>query len=232
MSTDNSVEIAKSLGCNVIYFESNGLNDIKQSNIKNTCWKHIKNGWVICADMDEWLCITHDELYYEYLSGTTILKIKGINIFGNSKSASLCDINLHILNKGVNYLFESKKLCFFVPSIKSVKYTIGAHTAIFKGDIKYSHKTYINKHMEYLGLKYYLNKKKNRNIRAKISKYTDLRISINNFLLRYVWHTYSPYISIHKNNYLNVCKKSKKINENNDKKIIESFIDLLMQLIL
>jgi hypothetical protein len=142
----------------------------------------------------------------------------------------LDDINLHSLDKGVNYSFESKKMCFLVPNIKSVKYTVGAHCAKFTGDIKYSTKIYINKHMEFLGLNYYLNKKKNRNIRAKIAKCTTN--SLNNFLLRYVWLRYSPFMSIHKINYLNTCKKSKKIYENNDQKIIKAFIDLFIQLIL
>jgi hypothetical protein len=231
MSTDNSALIAKSLGCNVIYFKSNGLNDIKQSNIKDTCWKHIKNGWIICADMDEWLCITHDELYDEYLNGTTILTIKGINMVGYSKTLSLKDINLHVLNKGVDYTFESKKLCFFTPSIKSVKYSIGAHIAKFTGNIKYSNITYINKHMECLGLNYYLNKKKNRNKRALIKKSDNLLISLNNINLRFGMKLYSSNMNKHKNDYLNFCKKSKKINIDNDEKIIKVFIDLLIQLI-
>ena len=89
--------------------------------------------------------------------------------------------------------------------------------------------------MEFLGLDYYLNKKKNRNIRAKIAKCTNLQTSINslnNFLLKYVWLRYSPFMNIHKHNYLNTCKKSKKIYENNDKKIIKAFINLFIQLIL
>jgi hypothetical protein len=232
MSTDNSVEIAKLLGCHVIRWKSNGINDIKYINIKNTCWKHIKNGWVICADMDEWLCITHDELYDEYLNGTTIIKIKGINIVGDSKFASLSDINLHTLNKGINYPLENKKLCFFVPKIKYIKYSMGSHTAKFTGDIKYSNKTYINKHMECLGLKYYLNKKKNRNARALIKKSDNLQISLTNFYLKYIYGLYSPNMNIHKNNYLITCKKSKKIYINNDKKIIKLFMKLLMQLVL
>ena len=233
MSTDNSALIAKSLGCNVIYFESNNrLNDGKQSNIKNTCWNNIKNGWIICADMDEWLCITHDELYHEYLNDTTVLTIKGVNMVGYSKSLSLEDINLHLLNKGADYLLESKKLCFFVPSIKSVKYCMGVHNARFKGHIKYSNKIYINKHMEFLGLNYYLNKKKNRNKRTLIKNADSLKISIYNFALKYIWHSYSSDINKHKNNYLITCKRSKKINIDNDEKIIKSFIELLIQLIL
>jgi len=230
MSTDNSVEIAKSLGCYVIYFESNGLNDIKQSNIKNTCFQHVKNGWIICADMDEWLCITTDELYNEYLNGTTILNIKGVNMIGTSKSLLLDDINLHALNKGVNYSFESKKMCFLVPSIKSVKYSLGAHSAKFNGDIKYSKKIYINKHMECLGLNYYLNKKINRNKRTSIKKSDNLKISFMNIFIKNI--LYSSNLNNHKKTYLNFCKKSKNINESNDKKIIELFIRLFIQLIL
>lgn len=50
-STDNSVEISKSLNCNVISFSSNNIfNEDLLIKIRNNCWKEIKNGWVIMAD--------------------------------------------------------------------------------------------------------------------------------------------------------------------------------------
>ena len=162
MSTDNSVNIAKKLGCAVVQWQSNGIDDNQYINIKNNCWRHIKNGWVMCIDMDEWLCATYNDLLEEYSNGATVLNVKGYNMIGNSKMLTLEDINLHSLRYGIDYTTESKHLCFYAPDIKSVKYDPGAHNAEFIGNICYSRKYYINKHMEMLGLPFYLNKKKLR----------------------------------------------------------------------
>ena len=213
MSTDNSVQIAKDLGCAIIQWKSDGIDDGKYLKIKNNCWRHIKNGWVICIDMDEWLCITDDELLEEYLNGTTVLNIQGVNMVGDSKTITLEDINLHSLNTGVNYKKESKKLCFLVPEIKTVKYSIGAHNAIFTGNVKYSKKIYINKHMEYLGLPFYLNKKRNRN--KRISQNTLL-----NFYMKNIDKHYSSDINFHTNIFLKIKKNAKQI-KNNDKIIFK-----------
>jgi len=223
MSTDNSVKIAKEFGCAVIQWESDGIDDHKYLKIKNNCWRHIKNGWVICIDMDEWLCITDDELLEEYLKGTTVLKIKGVNMVGNSKTISLEDINLHSLKFGVNYILESKKLCFFVPDIKSVKYTVGAHCAIFTGNVKYSKKVYINKHMEYLGLPFYLEKKNKRYKRLRNYK-------IHHIYMKHIDKYYSSDINFHTDKYLKYVKRANKIvNLNYQDKIL---IKLLMNKIL
>jgi len=226
MSTDNSVNLAKELGCNVISWSSNGIEDNKYIKIKENCWKYITNGWVICADMDEWLCISDEELLAEYLNGTTIIKIKGINIVGQSNSLLLDDVNLHSMHDGFYFPPESKKICFFVPEIKYVHYNSGAHLARFTGNIKYSKNIYINKHMEYLGLNYYLNKKKNRNSRMILKNYT-------NFYMKYINHHYTKNINIHKNRYLSKLSKSKNMfidQEKNDKNLIREFIKKFINL--
>ena len=230
MSTDNSVAIAESLGCLVIKWKSNGMNDFRQSEIKNTCWRNITNGWVICADMDEWLCITDDDLYHEYLNGTTVLQIKGINIVGESNSILLNDVNLHRLNKGFYFYLEHKKLCFFVPEIKSVNYHIGAHQAKFTGNIKYSQKIYINKHMDLLGLPYFLNKKKNRTNRLVINGFN--KLSVKNFELKKIW--YNPNLNYHKKYYFYCVKKAKNYSyllSNEHKIVIKLFMELFITLL-
>lgn len=222
MSTDNSVKIAKKLGCAVIQWQSDGINDYKYIKIKNNCWHHIKKGWIMCIDMDEWLCVTDDNLLEEYLNGTTVLNIKGVNMVGNSKKITLDDINLHDLTFGFNYTPESKKLCFSVPDIKKVKYNIGAHCAVFTGNVKYSKKVYINKHMEFLGLHFYLNKKNKRNQRLK-------KYKIHHIFIKYINKHYSSDINLHINKYLNAIKNAKKINlKNTDKIILKILIDKIL----
>jgi hypothetical protein len=113
-STDNSVEIANQLSCNVVSWNSNNIqDDYKFAYIKNNVWKDILSGWVIIADMDEWLCITEDELCEEEKNGTTIINTQGIDIIGESKILDLTDVDLHSINKYVDNPLESKKICFF-----------------------------------------------------------------------------------------------------------------------
>lgn len=166
-STDNSVKIAKDLGCKVISWSSGKkIDDFKYLKIKNNCWKHIKEGWVIVCDIDEWLCVTERDLLEEESNGTTILSIEGYNITGKSKNLYLKDIDLHSLNRGYFHKYESKQLCFHLPEIKEINYGLGSHNSSPKGIIKYSSKKYLNKHMNTLGLPYLINKMKMRYKRA------------------------------------------------------------------
>lgn len=158
-STDNSVEIAKSLGCNVVtWYTNNMVDDHKLRDLKNNCWKSVENGWVIVGDMDEWLCITESELQSELSLGTTIVNVRGVNVVGESNMADLSDIDLHSLERVKDFPIESKKLCFLRESINEINYSHGAHWCFPKGNIQYSLKTYINKHMQCIGLEYLINK--------------------------------------------------------------------------
>ena len=180
-SSDNSVELAKSLNCNVISWDSNGINNENlRLNIKNTCWKIIEDGWIIVIDMDEWLCITEKELLLEENRGTTILNVKGIDIIGESNKNDLSDIDLHSINRGIDNNNESKKLCFFRKSINEMKYNYGAHQCNPKGRKQYSKKIYINKHMNNLGLPYYIDKMVSRYERSVEMQKVGLSIHYTN----------------------------------------------------
>lgn len=163
MSNDSSKIIAKNHGCNIIKLFSGGqMNNKLKNYYANNIWKRVKKGWVIVADMDEWLCVSEKDLMEEEKRGTTILKVKGINMIGDSKTSDLSDINLNDILLGVDNDHESKSMCFRVPKIKEMKFNHGQHECDPIGNIFYSKRTYINKHMEYLGLNWILNKRKNR----------------------------------------------------------------------
>jgi hypothetical protein len=154
-STDNSVEIAKKLGCSVISWNSNNIiDDFKYIEIKNNCWKSIEKGWIIMADMDEFLCVTEQDLMKEMESGVSILNIKGYDMIGESKTVDLSDIDLQNIKKYVYNNYESKKLCFLREKINEINYICGAHVCNPEGNIVYSSNVYINKHMSYLGLNF------------------------------------------------------------------------------
>lgn len=168
-STDKSVKIAKSYNCEVIEWESkrfNGMDTTQQTKFKNDIWKNISNGWVIVIDMDEWLCVTERELQNEQNKGTTILSVKGVDIIGESKVTDLSDVDLFNIRKYVDNDHESKNLCFFRDRIQDMNFTIGAHHCSPVGIIKYSEKTYINKHMNNLGEPYIIQKTVNRFTRS------------------------------------------------------------------
>jgi glycosyltransferase involved in cell wall biosynthesis len=158
-STDNSVEIAKALGCNVISWSSNNImNEDLQIELRNNCWKDITTGWIIMADMDEFVCVTENELLEEMNNGVTILQINGMEMVGESETLDLSDIDLQEINKYYYNNLESKKLCFLRESISDMNYGPGSHKSNPQGIINLSSKIYFNKHMQILGLNFFINK--------------------------------------------------------------------------
>ena len=166
-STDDSVQIAQELGCNIVSWNSqNCIDDFKYKEIKNNCWKSVDSGWIIMADMDEFLCITEEELQLEMNAGVTMLTTVGYDMIGESTTLDLSDIHLQDIKKYVVNPYESKKLCFLRPDIQEINYECGAHTCNPIGNVMYSSTVYINKHMSSLGLPFLTNKLTERYKRA------------------------------------------------------------------
>ena len=191
-STDNSVEIAKSFGCSVVSWNSNNMiNDYKYQEIKNTSWKGVETGWIIMADMDEFLCVTEEELLEEFNNGTTILQIDGFEMAGESQTQELTDIDLQDIKKGFYNWMESKYLCFLREHITEMNYNLGAHMINPVGQIKYSSKKYQNKHMNYLGLNFIINKIVERYNRSQKMRYENIAVHYTNDIERirgeYTW---------------------------------------------
>lgn len=170
-STDNSVNIAKSFNCKIVEWESpkckNCIDDFEYRRLKNNCWKNLEDGWVLVIDMDEWLCITEQQLLEEQTNGTSIIKVKGIDMIGESKSITLEDIDLNKINKYNDNAMENKSLCFLRDKIIDMNYNLGAHCCKPSGNVVYSKQIYINKHMCYLGEAFLVNKMIKRQERAK-----------------------------------------------------------------
>ena len=135
--------------------------------LKNNVWNQISSGWVIVADMDEWLCVTAEDLEREGRAGTTILHTFGLNVFGNSASTTLDDVDLHALNTGQPHPPESKAICFRRPQISAMNYNPGAHKCAPGGDVRWSKRTYVLKHMAWLGRPFIVEKYQKRYARGK-----------------------------------------------------------------
>ena len=170
-STDNSMEIARLMGCNIISWASDDIDEHKYIGIKNNCWKRVMDGWIIVCDMDEWLCVTLDDLKEEENKKTCILTIKGNNMIGESIQIDLNDIDLHSIEKKVYYPPENKNLCFYRKAVNEMGYKIGAHKSnpeLYNNaytrlsESMYSKKVYENKHMNYLGIPFLIEKMKHR----------------------------------------------------------------------
>ena len=167
-SSDASVAIARELGCEVHTFKTgNKLNDDVLRDLKNSVWLERTEGWVIVADMDEWLCVTAEDLEREGRAGTTILHTFGLNVFGNSASTTLDDVDLHALNTGQPHPPESKAICFRRPQISAMNYNPGAHKCAPGGDVRWSKRTYVLKHMAWLGRPFIVEKYQKRYARGK-----------------------------------------------------------------
>lgn len=124
------------------------------------------------ADMDEWLCITEEELKHERENGVSILKVEGRQMLGESKTPDLSDIDLDAIRRYTENNYESKSLCFLREKIIDMNYETGAHKCNPIGIIKYSDRIYINKHMTSLGIPFLINKMIVRYSRSKLMRKT------------------------------------------------------------
>jgi glycosyltransferase involved in cell wall biosynthesis len=177
-STDHSREIAEAWGCRVVRWSSeNQQNEYIQQNIKNDVWKSATpfheiqidprpecsgRGWKIVVDMDEWVAVTEEQLAEEEAQGTSVLRIKGVNVIGQSQDALLADVSpqeIQQWNRVTDWKPENKNLCFLAPPIAQMNYTRGAHACRPEGErVQYSRKIYYNKHMENMGLPFFIRK--------------------------------------------------------------------------
>ena len=175
-STDNSAELAKSLGCRVLYFNTKDeLDEFKQTFLKNNCWKDVDEGWIIVCDMDEWLCIDEASLKKEEEKGVNIIDSFGTDMVGNSQSTFLMDINPHEISHAVRNNHMDKRICFKAGVFRDINYTEGAHQCFPSEEVSLSDE-YLLKHMSWLGLPYKLSRNRIRWTRSSRMRQNGLAI--------------------------------------------------------
>jgi len=170
-SSDSSVRIAKELGCHVISWTSYQINDESlKIKIRNQCWKHITTGWIIMADMDEWIYATEEQLKEEEEKGTSVLSIEGLEMIGESQTIDCSDIQLDQIQRYIPFSDESKNICFLRNKIQLMNFGPGSHTCAPKGMIQFSTTVYQLRHMCNLGLPFLLHKMKERYKRSALNR--------------------------------------------------------------
>ena len=172
-STDNSVKIAKMLGCNVSYWcnsdngkcENNNkyisVHTLKNGvNIRDRFWPDEEdNTWIITHDMDEFLCINDIQLEYEDKVGTTIIWTNGYNMIGNSQKLDLSDVDLYEISTGYRNNMFDKRVCFKKGPIKKMNFNgEGQHNCKPDGNIVYSKTIYQHYHLKYISDTYLVNR--------------------------------------------------------------------------
>jgi glycosyltransferase involved in cell wall biosynthesis len=146
-STDNTREIAKSLGCTVKTFGVPGeLSDRAYIDLKNECWKKKHGGadrrdFVIVCDADEIIVMNGPWYNFRRLSvkepKASIFKTQGFNVFHENVPRESW---LEITN-GVPDGNYSKNIIFDPKRITDINYRIGAHTCSPKGQVIWSEET-------------------------------------------------------------------------------------------
>ncbi len=143
-STDNSVEIAKKAGCNVISYDSNKqIRDDIYLDIKNNCWKKSKAEWSIVCDIDEIIEIPFNIDEY------TILNTQGFDISGLPPS-----------RMGVPNSLYSKHVMFRPAEIQEINFTPGCHSCKPIGNVIPSREIANLLHYKYISEDYVISRHK------------------------------------------------------------------------
>lgn len=159
----------------VQHFDSEGLDDAIQVQLKNTVWKESRGqaDWVVVCDCDELLYGNHleEELLYMRLNGYTAMGNRWYSFFGDHKPEYEEGKLLHELVKtgapqSINYDDASiGKIMLFNPNvIEDMHYEVGCHRCHPEGRYKMfkSPKTYVFHIDKGLGIDYKLDAFKKR----------------------------------------------------------------------
>jgi glycosyltransferase involved in cell wall biosynthesis len=116
-STDNTVEVAKELGCNVFHFDTGGkLKNQEYIDLCNSVWKNSTADYVIVICTDEFIDIDPEQI-----KDSTILQCIGYDMVGDGT------IEIENLTEGIRNTYQDKSCIFSPRHIKEINYLHGAH---------------------------------------------------------------------------------------------------------
>ena len=161
-TNDNTISVAKERGFHIKTFNQRQNFEWFEKDLlypKNNYWKPYK-GWVIIADMDEWLDIDEKMLEEEDRNNTTIISTKGMQMIHNSEKIDISDIKSIEDEVVTGYYHQgySKSICFKNGPIIDINFQGGAHKSKPSGNIRKSKQVYYLRHYSILGENMYKEK--------------------------------------------------------------------------
>lgn len=133
MSTDRTRDICKEFGVELVDFVTDGLNDMKNLEVKNTGWiANRGSDWVICADTDELLYFPQGvektlDSYDDQDLG--IIKTQGYEMFSETFPTTSGQIYEELYMGSKEDRWYSKPILFSRKRMLSMNFSAGAHTA-------------------------------------------------------------------------------------------------------
>lgn len=145
-STDNTREIALSMGCDVRLFGQKGvLSDKEYLKVKNHCWKKSRADWVIVCDSDE--ILYHPNIQEALKEDCTIMTTYGWNVYSEEMPKETA-LDIKTGYHDGNY---SKSIIFKPTAVKEINYHLGCHACSPRGDIRKSKEQLILFHIRNVG---------------------------------------------------------------------------------
>jgi len=159
-STDSTVEIAKSLGCEIFYYDSEGFFDERFKNkVQNECWKDASTEWSVVCDCDELIDIDQEELQRIDYQRHNLVRFQGYTLVNRNDQ-----IDLHGMNMGFKDDAYGKPYLFKNSEIKDMNYCLGCHFAkpVLRENqsLSSTEKVYNAYHYKYLSYEYSINRRK------------------------------------------------------------------------
>lgn len=157
-STDGSKELALKLGYEVKTFNTNNqMDEMTQTNLRNSCWKNDDADWIIVCDMDELIDINEQDLINEEISNNTIIRTEGYHMINLKNNKGLNDMEY-----GFSDSEYDKCLIFKKSHISEMEWAVGSHSCKPKGSlINYTQKKYNLLHYKFISEDYVINRYKN-----------------------------------------------------------------------
>ena len=206
-SEDETVLMARILGCDVIAHDANSrLDDLLNRKIKNECWTGTDADWVICADADEFIYFPdgHEATLEAYDSARfPIVKPMGFEMLSSKFPTTGGQIYDEIREGAPEGRWYSKPILFSPKLVKAIDFSVGAHQAAVRlndgGHLMLDENSPVTQPACYL-----LHFKHIRPLEEVARRYDEMRSRMSSANIEHRWGNFKPGIehAVEKRNYI------------------------------